>query len=308
MTKNQKEKLDSPLEDDELEKSVFSQQRDKTPGKIGLPAEFYQTFWPTLKDLYKQFINYAYIHGFTNKQNTSVVKLIFKKGDTNDLANYRPIALINTDIKILTKVLANRLKDVLPDIIHKSQTCVKGRKIDTTIHTIRDLIQLAEEKNLEAAFIFLDQEKAFDRVNHDFLYKVMEKFNIGKNYINWVQKLYQNAQTQILINGHLTKSVNLERGVRQGDPLSSLLYVLIIEILALQIRKNPNIIGFVINNEKVVSFHYADDSTIAITQNKCWKEVIKELAIYEKATGAKINSKKPLDYGQENGKAELTVL
>ena len=83
-------------------------------------------------------------------------------------------------MKILTKVLANRLKEVLPSIIHYTQTCVKDRKIDTTIHTIRDLIQLAEEKNLDAAFIFLDQEKAFDRVNHKFLIRVWKALTLGK--------------------------------------------------------------------------------------------------------------------------------
>ena len=238
------------------------------------------------------FLEYAKVNGFTEKQNTSVIKVIYKKDDADDLVNYRPIALINTDMKILTKVLANRLKEVLPSIIHYTQTCVKGRKIDTTIHTVRDLIQLAEDKNLDAAFIFLDQEKAFDRVNHEFLIKVMLTFNIGKNFINWIQKLYQNALSQVIINGHLTKSFKLARGVRQGDPLSALLYVMVIEILAIQIRANPNIIGFTIKKEKLVSFHYADDTTIAITQNKCWKEVIKELNLYESATGAKINKKK----------------
>ena len=288
----QREELDKPIEEEELRKAVHSQQKGKSPSGNGLPAEFYQTFWEEIKTLYTNMINYAKTHGFTEKQNTGLIKLIYKKGDNEVLANYRPITLINTDIKILTKVLANRLKDVLPHIIHYTQTCVNGRKIDTTLHTVRDLIQLAEEKNLEAAFIFLDQEKAFDRVNHEFLFKVMKAFNIGNEFINWVKILYQGAIAQVMINGHLTGKIKLKRGVRQGDPLSPLLYVLVIEILALQLRTNPDLIGFTIKGEKLISFHYADDTTIAITQNKCWKEVIKELRIYEAASGAKINQKK----------------
>ena len=299
LSRVQRQRLENVITEKEIWESIESLKKGKTPGKNGLPAEFFQTFWSELKGVYTKFINYAYRYGFTENQNTSIIKLIYKKGDNDDLANYRPIALMNTDIKILTKILANRLKDVMPSLIHHTQTCVKGRKIDTTIHTVRDLIQLAEEKNLDAAFIFLDQEKAFDRVNHTFMYKVMRAFNIGEGFIHWVKMLYKNAKSKILINGHLTKSVDLSRGVRQGDPLSGLLYVLVIEILAIQLRENSNIIGFIVKKEKLVSFHYADDTTIAITQNRCWKEVIKELEIYEKASGSKINPKK--SYGLWTG-------
>ncbi|MEC8831681.1 MAG: reverse transcriptase domain-containing protein, partial [Bacteroidota bacterium] len=220
-------------------------------------------------------------------------KIIYKdKGNPKSLINYRPLSLLNCDIKILTKTLANRLKQVLPDIIHKTQTAVQGRKIDHTLHTIRDLIQIAENENLDAAFIFIDQEKAFDRVNHQLLFKVMQKYNFGNIFITWIQQLYANATTRIQINGHLTPKIPLKRGVRQGCPISSLLYVLVIEILAAQLRHNQNIVGFTINGEKIISLHYADDATITITQNCCFKEVYKELQDYEQATGAKVNLKK----------------
>ena len=78
----------------------------------------------------------------------------------------------------------------------------------------------------------------------------MEGFGIGQNFIHWVKILYSNATTKIKLNGHLTSNIPLKRGVRQGCPLSSLLYVLVIEILALQLRKNPNIVGFKVGGEK----------------------------------------------------------
>ena len=88
------------------------------------------------------------------------------------------------------------------------------------------------------------------------------------------------------MNGFLTKEIPLRCGVRQGCPLSALLYVLIIELLALQLRANPNIVGFEIQGEKIISTHYADDAVIKITQNKCFKEVYKDLQDYKNATGA----------------------
>ncbi len=101
--------------------------------------------------------------------------------------------------------------------------------------------------------------------------------------------MYTDAFTRIKVNGFLTQSIPLRRGVRQGCPLSALLYVLVIELLALLLRSNPNIVGFRVGGEKIISLHYADDAIISIKQNQCFKEVIKDLETYEAATGAKIN-------------------
>ena len=290
LTASQHTTLDAPLTLAELTTAVHQLPTDKTPGRDGIPIEFYQHFWPHIQDHYLQFLNEACSVGFKDTRNMGITKLIYKdKGDPKDLANYRPISLLNCDLKILTKSLANRLKLVLPDLIHRTQTAVHGRRIDYTIHLLRDLIQLADNENLSAGFIFLDQEKAFDRVNHQFLFRVMRQYNIGDTFINWLQKLYSNATTTVLVNGHHTPLISLTRGVRQGCPISSLLYVLVIEILALQLRQNPNIVGFTVGGEKIISTHYADDAVIIIKQNRCFKEVYKELLDYEAATGAKIN-------------------
>ena len=99
------------------------------------------------------------------------------------MKNYRPTSLINVDLKILTKTLTNRLKEALPSIIHFTQTAVDGRRIDNTVHMLRDFVQLANAQNLESAFIFLDEEKAFDRVNHAFVYKTIRAFGIGPVFI-----------------------------------------------------------------------------------------------------------------------------
>ena len=284
--------LDSPITLAELDVAVEQLKVDKSPGVDGIPSEFYKEFWPLFRKQYLAFINETENTGFDDWKNTSIITLIFKKGETNEIANYRPISLINVDVKILTKVLTNRLKKILPTIIHRSQTAVDGRHIDNTVHMIRDLIQIANDNNTDACFIFLDQEKAFDRVDRDFLFKIMSKFGIGETYINWIRLVYANATARVKVNGFLTQSIPLLRGVRQGDPLSFYEYLFVNEVLGLQLRNNPNIVGFQIGGEKIVSQHYADDTTISITQNRCFKEVYKELEDYEKASGAKVNYKK----------------
>ena len=275
---------------------MFGLKIGKSPGLDGIPIEFYQHFWDDIKHLYFRYINMVRDKAFPGGKNTSVIKLIYKrKGEIYLLTNYRPISLINVDIKILCKALANRLKVVLPSIIHYSQTAVFGRRIDHTIHTIRDLIDLANKEDDTAAFIFLDQEKAFDRVNHDFLFKTMHSFGFGHNFIEWIKLIYSNASSVLNINGFFSDKIVLKRGVRQDCPLSAFLYVLVMEVFAIQLRSNPNIVGFNVEGEKIVSAHYMDDTTIIIKQNRCFKEVIKELTDYEDASGAKVN------YGKTKG-------
>ena len=86
--------------------------------------------------------------------------------------------------------------------------------------------------------------------------------HFGEPFIHWVELLYSNASTRINVNGHLTKRIPLRSGVRQGCPLSPLLYVMVIEILALQFRANPDIVGFTIQGQRIISSHYADDAVI----------------------------------------------
>ena len=285
--------LDDPLTPKQIEKALLSLANGKSPGPDGITVEFYKAFWYLIKDKFLSYINQAKLTGFREYRNQSSTTIVYKrKGEVYKLDYYRPIALINVDLKILTKTLSNRLRSVLPSIIHHSQTAVDKRRIDHTVHMIRDLIDLINKDNSEGALIFLDQEKAFDRVEHDFLFRTMSAFGIGDNFIDWLRVLYANATTRIKINGFFTNSIPLTRGVRQGCPLSPSLYVLVIEVFALQLRMNPNIVGFRINGERIVSMHYADDATIVIMQNRCFKEVIKEIGDYELASGAKVNMEK----------------
>ena len=286
-------KLDAELILDELEEAVMDMQDGKSPGLDGITAEFYKKFWYLIKNQYLEYIRSAKILGFHDHRNTSVTTLVFKhKGHVYELDNYRPIALINVDIKILTKALSNRLRPVLDKIIHHSQTAVDNRKIDYTVHMLRDLIDLINKENSEGALIFLDQEKAFDRVDHDFLYSTMAAFGIGEKFTDWLRIIYSNAATIVKVNGFHTNPITLRRGLRQGCSLSPSLYVLVIEIFALALRANQNIVGFKVGGERIVSLHYADDATIVITQNRCFKEVIKEIQNYEAASGARVNYEK----------------
>ena len=154
---------------------------------------------------------------------------------------FRPISLLNTDYKILTHVLANRLKGVIHKIILQDQNgFIKGRNIRYNIRLIQDVIEYFEEGNIEGAIIFLDFHKAFDTVNHNFLKSVLRKFNFGSSFTKWVDIIYIKAVSCFTNNGWTSRPFKIERGIRQGCPLSALLFILVVKILADKIRKNKN--------------------------------------------------------------------
>ena len=150
-----------------------------------------------------------------------VIRLIFKKEDKSDLKFYQPISLLNVDVNIITKTLALDLGGVLPSIISNDQTCIPGRNIASNLHTLNDIVKYANSKNIEAAILFLDQEKGFDRVDHQFLIKTLKHLNFGDYFISWIEIILNDITSCVKINGFLTDKIEITRGVCQGDPLSA---------------------------------------------------------------------------------------
>ena len=224
-----------------------------------------------------------------------MISLLFKKGDRTQLKNWRPITLLNTDYKILTKALANRLQRVLPSTIHTDQTAsIKGRTINDNIRLIQDVISYANEKKLPLAVISVDQLKAFDRVAHEFLFESLERFGFGPDFIRWIKTIYNSVSSSVKTNGWLTSSITLERGLRQGCALSMPLYVLTAETMATKIRENSKIRGLQppASQEELKLSQYADDTTLLLTDDESITEAFTIFDLYERAAGTKINTEK----------------
>ena len=148
-----------------------------------------------------------------------------QKGEHKDLRNWRPITLLNTDYKIIAKVMANRLGKVLNSIIDPAQTScsIPGRCILDNVVITRDIIDYCEAEELQSAIINTNQEKAFDRVNHTYLNLTLGRFGFGDHFKSWIKLLYQQRGSHIIVNGWKTRLITISPGVRQGCPLSPLL-------------------------------------------------------------------------------------
>ena len=130
--------------------------------------------------------------------------------------------MLNVDYKIAAKVIANRIKVVLQSIISNSQTgFMKGRYIGENIRLIFEILQTTDEQNIPGSlFFFSDFEKAFDSVNHEYMYKCLKHFSFGNDLINWVKLFYNDAKSCVSNNGTMSEFFKIESGVRQGFPLS----------------------------------------------------------------------------------------
>ena len=171
----------------------------------------------------EESLNYSYDYGeLSNSQKQATITLIEEKDkDRRDLANWRPISLINVDVKIGSKPIAKRLENVLPNIIHHNQSAyVKGRTISDAVRTIEDVIEFSKRYNIEGRMICIDFKQAFDTVSRDFLFRTLSAFGFGPSFTRWINTFYKNISSCVVLNnGFSTSSFAVERGVTHGDPV-----------------------------------------------------------------------------------------
>ena len=178
-------------------------------------------------------------------QKQAVITLLEKKDkDKRLIKNWRPIRLLNVDTKIISKVLATRLKRAISFLVTSDQTAhIPGRFICESVRLISFILDYTDAAQLEGYIFAADMEKAFDSVDHNFIIAALEPYGFGPNFVQWVKTLLYDQKSCVMNNGHSTGYFNLERGTRQGDPISSFLFPLTKEVLFIMVRSNVNIQG-----------------------------------------------------------------
>ena len=230
----------------------------------------------------------------SSDQRRGVITLVPKKGkDLCMLKHWRPISLLNVDYKILTNVLAMRLQTVLDKIISHDQVgYIKGRFIGVNIRTCADILTYCQNTGKKGLIAQIDFQKAFDTVNWSFMLKCLKAFNFGETFISWVKILYTDIESCVTNNGKSSEFFNLERGIRQGCCLSALLFIIVVETLAISIRNNENIKGITVNDEEFKINQLADDTTLYLSEVSSFQKALETLEKFSVCSGLCINREK----------------
>ena len=230
--------MESPITFQELSEAVGQMALGRAPGIDGLPVDFFKRFWRKLgPDWFEVLCERLGAGELPLSCRRAVLTLLPKKEDLSELKNWRPVALLCMDFKIFSKSLANRLKVHLETLVHRDQSyCVPGRSILDNLHLLRDTMDLAALTEMNFGLLGIDQEKAFDRVDHSYLFKTLRAFGFGEGFIAGVKVLYAGATCLVKVAGGLCRPLQVGQGIWQGCPLSGLLYTIAFEPLLVSIR------------------------------------------------------------------------
>lgn len=284
----------------EVRAAIWACASNKSPGPDGFTFAFFKNCWEIIKKDVMAAMEEFHRNGkLVTGLNTLFVVLIPKKDGSNKFEDFRPISLVGSIYKIISKILARRLAKVMDPLISENQAAFVGRRqILDGIVILNEIVDEARRKKISRFVFKADFAKAYDSVEWNYLEEMMVKMNFGRKWCNWVMECVRTASISVLINGSPSGDFRMERGLRQGDPLSPFLYLIAAEGLSLLMKKAVEVglvESTVIGGEGVMVSHlqFADDTIFTCSGKYENIRAIKQiLRNFELLSGLRVNLKK----------------
>ena len=304
LLENERESLETQITENEILLALKEMNNGSAPGCDGLTIEFIKFFWIDLKNhILKSFMSSLNKGTLSISQRSAVITLIHKGKELprEEMKNWRPISLTNSDYKLLAKCLALRMNTVIHSLIKPDQVgYVKGRQSSTHLRLIDDVIDQMNKNNKPGLLATIDMFHAFDCISKEFMIKTFKKFGFGPNFISWVNLLMKETRSCINYAGWLSGYFQAESGIRQGCPFSPMAFVLALELLAIKIRQSKDVKGlaldtnFNINNfaEALKIALYADDITLFLSDEHDLTNALSIFRAFRGVSGLEINISK----------------
>eukprot|EP00253_Pinus_taeda_P008456 PITA_08456 len=287
--------IESEVTMDEVKRALYAMNPDKSPGLDGFTASFLQNCWDIVgKDLYKMVHKSQACQKLGGSTNSSFLALIPKEKGANTFNRFLPISLCNIGYKLITKVIANRLRHILPKVIPENQGgFIHERHLVDNFTLVQEAILSSQQRKEQDMSIKLDLANAFDRVNHSFLLNVLKKFGFGARFINWIRACTSEPWISPLVNGRSAGFFKATRGLRQGCPMSPLLFVIQASILSFHLNnqmQEQEISGISIARgvQNINHVLFADDTlllgTASIHSSRKFKETLDEYCMESRSS------------------------
>ncbi|XP_057733852.1 uncharacterized protein LOC130949032 [Arachis stenosperma] len=296
---------------EEVKEAVWDCESSKAPGSDGYNMNFIKRCWDEIgREFTAAVLNFFETASLPTDANVTWVALAPKFIGAKEIKDLRPISMVGCVYKVISKILSRRMRDVMPGLVGESQSAfVKGRKIHDGALIACETVQWLKLKRKASAIIKLDFQKAYDRVKWGFVDIVLEKMGFGRTWRTWVRECVTSASVSILINGSPSKPFKMERGLRQGDPLSPCLFVLVVDVLNRMIGeavRNNRISPLLVGRDKIELSHlqFADDTILFCPpEEETIRNYKRLLRCFEMMSGLSINFEKsnliPVNCSQE---------
>lgn len=265
----------------EVEKAIRQLKNRKSPGLDQIPNELLKYGGDRLtKEITSLIRKIILIHRIPDSWRTSIMILLFKKGDKMKPENYRGINLLNTMLKLTTKVITNLINSRIT-LSEEQQGFRTGRSCTDAVFIIRQIVEKSVEYNRPAYMCFIDLQKAFDRIQVQDVIHLLYNRGIPLSIIKTIENIYKN-KIQAKVNGKLTTQITVNNGIRQGDSLSPLLFNIVMDELIKEVKKGK---GYKLRDSEITVLCYADDAVLVAERED---ELQRLLNIFN-ITGKKFN-------------------
>ncbi|GLU02749.1 hypothetical protein SLE2022_199870 [Rubroshorea leprosula] len=300
ISQSDNELLTATFSEQEIKEAIWNCDPSKAPGPDGFNFRFIMSMWEVIKDDIISFVREFQQHGrLVRGSNASFIVLIPKTDNPQAIEEFRPISLIGVTYKIIAKLLANRLRKVLPKVIGDQQMAfIEGRMLVEGAVIANEILDEVKRKKKKGFLFKADFEKAYDKVSWEFIDYMMIRMGFSAMWRKWIQECLNSSSVSILINGSPTNQFPVNKGIRQGDPLSPFLFLIVAEglngLMSSAVDKE-RYKGVGIGNGDMVVTHlqFADDTIFFGEATEDNIRVIKcIMRTFELASGLKINFRK----------------